>query len=708
MRPNPSLDANPLVSQWLSFAEPGVVLARTGKVELGQGVATALAQVVADALALPLAAVRLVPVATDTSPDEGFTAGSMSVPHSGDALRVASATALSLLRDAAAHRLGVDDPRRDGDGFAAADAHVSIWDLAGDVDLDVPVVRPEGDADPGTRDRVGVSVPRFDLADKVLGRPRFLHDLRLPGTAFGRILHPPGFCTRLVEVDTDSVAALPGVLSVVVDGDLVGVVARTEVEVVAALDALRAATRWGEPEPGAPDTDRVDGFLRSAPTEDSPIADEEAPGGGSPNGGPDLLRHSASYSRPFLAHASIGPSCAAAVWTGDDVPRVEVWTHSQGVHPLRRDIARALGVDADRVTVRHVEGAGCYGHNPADDVAYDAVLLARSLPGTPVHVTWTRESELSWGPLGPAMSVTITSGCDADGTLRTWEYEAWGNGHTSRPSTLPSPSLLGYALQAGGEPVPASQDPPAAAGFGVGRNGIPGYRVPRIRGTVHRLEEMPVRASALRSLGAHLNVFAIESHLDDLAASFGVDPVEYRLRHLDDPRGRAVLERVAELSDWGSAVTGEATGRGVGFARYKGKGAWCAVVVELVAEADVRLTRAWIAADVGEVVNPDGAVNQLEGGALQSASWTLREQVRLDGGRVTSDTWETYPILRFSEMPTVEVALLDRPGTPPLGAGEASVGPTAAAIGNAVHAALGVRVRDLPLTAERIVAAMPD
>ncbi len=387
---------------------------------------------------------------------------------------------------------------------------------------------------------------------------------------------------------------------------------------------------------------------------------------------------------------------------------LHIWTHSQGVYPLRTDIARALGVPAAAVHVEHVEGAGCYGHNGADDVAYDAALLALAVPGRPVHVTWSREDELGWSPFGPAMVVDIDTTCADDGTITSWTWTGFGNGHMLRPNTLPSPSLLAYASQAGGQPIPPSTEPPAANGFGTGRNAIPGYDVGPVTATAHRLTEMPIRASALRSLGAHLNVFAVEQHLDDLARQVDADPLEYRLRHLSDPRGRAVLERVAAMCDWSNPPRGEAAGRGLGFARYKGKGAWCAVVVDIEAEERIRMTRMWIAVDVGLAVNPDGVVNQIEGGAIQSASWTLLEQVRFAEGRVLSDTWEEYPIITFGDVPPIEVAIVDRPDEQWLGAGEASMGPTAAALGNALMDATGIRVRALPLTPENIVAAMDE
>jgi CO/xanthine dehydrogenase Mo-binding subunit len=380
-----------------------------------------------------------------------------------------------------------------------------------------------------------------------------------------------------------------------------------------------------------------------------------------------------------------------------------VWSHTQGVYPLRAELARWFELALADVRVQHVEGAGCYGHNAADDVAGDAALLARAVPGRPVQVVWSRQDELGWAPFGPAMVTDVAVELAADGRIKHWRQEIWSNGHSSRPSSAGTPPLLA-ALHEGQPPVPSS-DPPLRAGGGSARNAVPGYDLAGLTVVSHLLRDMPLRTSALRSLGAHLNVYAIESIMDELAERAGTDPIEYRLRLLTDPRARAVLRRVATASGWG-ATQGADQGRGVGYARYKNTGAYCAVVADVEATASVLVTRLTIAVDVGQVVNPDGVRNQIEGGALQSVSWTTKERVRFDRHDVTSRTWEDYPILTFTEVPSVQVELLDRPECPPLGAGEAASGPTAAAIGNAVRSALGVSVRAVPLTPDNVIAAL--
>jgi CO/xanthine dehydrogenase Mo-binding subunit len=357
------------------------------------------------------------------------------------------------------------------------------------------------------------------------------------------------------------------------------------------------------------------------------------------------------------------------------------------------------------VVVRHVEGAGCYGHNGADDVAFDAARLAQSAGGRPVRVQWSRADELAWAPFGAAMAVDLEADLDAGGSIIDWRHALWSNGHSSRPGRAKTPALLGsWHL---GKPYarPSAINPSLVAGGGAERNAIPLYAFPAWTIVNHRVLAAPLRTSALRSLGAYANVYAIESFVDELAAATAVDPLQFRLRYLEDPRARTVLESAAAKARWHDWRRREGSGHGIAFARYKNSGAYCAVVAEVEAGREIRVRRLAVVVDVGLVINPDGVANQIEGGAVQAASWTLKEAVRFDRTRVTSDSWERYPILRFSEVPDVDVQIIARPDCPPLGAGEAPMGPTAAAIGNAVFDALGVRVRDLPITALRIVAA---
>jgi CO/xanthine dehydrogenase Mo-binding subunit len=374
---------------------------------------------------------------------------------------------------------------------------------------------------------------------------------------------------------------------------------------------------------------------------------------------------------------------------------LEVWSHTQGIFNLRKEIALVLRMPEEKVVVQHAEGAGCYGHNGADDVALDAALLARLSPGLPVRLQWTREDEFAWEPYGPAMLMALEASLDGEGQIVSWRHDLWSNGHTHRPGRAGQPVLVAAGELAQPFERGPAVDPPLPAG-GAQRNAVPGYDFPDHKVTFHYVREAPVHGSSLRSLGAFGNVFAIESFMDELA---GGDPVGFRLKHLKDPRGRAVLEEAVRKA--GVFNKTEGRGRGVAYARYKNVGAYCAVVAEVEASgAELRVARLVAAVDVGLPVNPDGVVNQIEGGCVQATSWALKEEWK--PGTVS---WEEYPILRFSEAPPVEVHLLKNQNAS-LGAGECTMGPTVAAIANALHDALGVRVRELPLTASNIARAI--
>ena len=703
----PSVAANPRLADWLDFSAGGLVTVRPGKVEYGQGVWTALAQIAAEELDVRLDQVRIAPVSTGSSPDEGVTSGSRSIEDSGGALHWVCAQAHAALLGAAAARLEMDPATLSVHAgevrTAAGGTGLSYWSVdtpACSAGRRCPARQPSRPRDGRSPGR---SVPRIDLPDKATGRPRFLHDLVLPGMLFGRVVRPPAAAATL-----DSVPDLghpPAVLAQVRDGSFLGVIAESDRVAVAAARRLARAARWTVRD-SLPDERDLKGFLLTAPAQAQPVVQRRDPAAG----GRVTQRLQAEFSRPFIAHASIAPSCAVARWDGD---AVTVWSHSQGIFALRGALATGLGLDPARVTVHHVEGAGVYGHNAADDAAADAVLLARQVPGRPVRVLWSREDELGWGPVGPAMLARLSAGLDAAGRIQTWRHDVWSNGFIGRPGTGGEPRLLALSHVAGGTPIPPALDGPPSGAMGATRNAVPGYDIPDLEVTRHRLLAMPIRTSSLRSLGAFLNVFAIESFMDELAAAAGADPVAFRLAHLTDPRARRVVEEVAAFAGWaarpraaGSAAEG--TGWGLGYARYKGLAGYCAAVAEVAAGTSISLRRLWLAVDVGRVINPDGVINQVEGGAIQSASWALREQVRFDRARITSVTWDSYPILRFTEVPEVAVRIVAAPDQPETGAGELAQGPVAAAIGNAVADAVGVRARDLPLTTEQVTRAIQD
>lgn len=695
-----NLNTNRRLDRWLRINREGTVTVFPGKVEIGQGILTALAQIVAEELDVTYGRIRLAPADTTYSPDEGMTSGSQSITDGGVALRYAAAEARDLLLQRAAARLGVSLEQlavADGTVTSRSGGSVTYWELASD-DLLAREATAEIAPKPAAQHTViGIAVPRRDIPAKVRGAPSYVHDLDPPGLLHGRIARPPSYEARLAGVDEAEVRALPGVVAVVRDGSFLGVVAEREEQAIRALTRLKRIARWEDSTVLPETTDPR--FLFKETTEDQVIS-EKRDDAAAARAAKTL---EAEYTRPYIAHASIGPSCAVARCEGG---RYTVWTHSQGIYPLRRDLAGVLGVEEGRIAVIHMDGAGCYGHNGADDAALDAALLARAVPGRPVRVQWMREDEFGWEPYGPAMVVKLKADLDQQGNVVGWTEDIWSNSHSTRPNGLGGINLLAaWHLAQPFKPSPP-RNPPLPGG-GSHRNGIPIYEFPNERVTNRLVKRMPVRVSALRALGATANVFAIESFMDELAAAAGADPVEFRLRHLKDPRARAVIETVAAKAGWRRGEKGDGTrGRGIGFARYKNGACYVAVIVEVEAGNEIAVKRAWAAIDAGLVINPDGIANQTEGGIIQTVSWALKEAVQYDRSRILTSNWSDYPILTFEEAPQIEVTLINRPELPPLGAGEGAQGPTAAAIANAIQNALGVRLRDMPFTRERVLAAL--
>jgi nicotinate dehydrogenase subunit B len=694
-----SLKTNPRLDRWLCVNRNGTVTVYPGKVELGQGILTAITQAAAEELDVALDRIRLEPANTRHSPDEGTTGGSRSVQDCVMAVAHAAAEAREILLERGARRLGVSLEQlsvSDGIISARSGGAVSYWELTGDDLLareatEQVRLKPEAE-----RKYVGTALARLDLEGKITGAPAYIQDLDLPGMVFGRVVRPPSYSARLTALDEREVHAMPGVIAVVRDGSFLGVVAEREEHAIRAARRLARLAQWHD-EPSLPADMTAMQHLQESQTAVSEVISEKK--GARVKARTEI---SATYTRPYIAHASMAPSCAVAHFHDGSY---EVWSHTQGIYPLRKDLATVLGVEESAVVVTHAEGAGCYGHNGADDAALDAALLARAVPGRPVHLQWMRDDEFAWEPYGPAMAVSARATLDDDGHIVDWNCDIWSYPHLTRPGSKGGVNLLAaWHLAQPFAPAPPA-NPPLPMG-GTHRNAIPLYVFANQRVTNHSVQQSPLRVSSLRALGAHANVFAIESFMDELAAVAEVDPVEFRLRHLEDKRARAVIERVAELSGWPAAAHGLASrGRGIGFARYKSVGCYVAVVVEVEVEKSVRVRHAWAAVDAGLIINPDGVANQIEGGIIQAISMTTCEEVTFDRERVTTRSWSDYPILKFDAAPEIEVALVNRPDEPPLGVGEGATGPTAAAVANAVYAALGARVRDMPLTRDRVIAA---
>ncbi|MGI1663340.1 molybdopterin cofactor-binding domain-containing protein [Palleronia sp. KMU-117] len=693
------LETAPRIADWLAVSPDGAITILTGRVELGQGSLTAIRQIAADELNCDPEQLEIHAADTGATPDEGFTAGSVSIPLGGGAVRWAAAALRQAILQAAAARIGgsaddlaFEDGQISRDGVPTG---VTLGELAGALDLARPVAELGRPKPAGARWSRGRDVGgRIDLRARMVGAP-FVHDLEMPGMLHGRPVHPPAPGAELLDLDLDALKARPGVVEVVRDGSFVGVIAETPHAAVRAAQWARANGRWSSGAVAPNDEMQV-------------IAASEEPASVSHSAGDVAAAEGEVFetevSRPYLFHGSIGPSAAVAEWEGDEI---RVWTHSQGVYQLREAFAMALDLPEDRFRVIHTPGAGCYGHNSADDAAFDAVLMARAVPGRPVKVVWARIDEFRTGPMGPGMVTRAKATVGPDGRIAAVEVVVNSAPHANRPGRNGAPNLAAAPYLADPRPHARSTDIPLARGGAADRNAVPYYTIPNVEVTKRLVHLLPYRTSSLRALGAYANVFAIETLMDDIAVARGEDPVAFRLRHLDDPRARDVIERTVELAaPLRGTAEPDGAGWGIGFSRYKNFSGYCAVLARVSVDEDVRVTDVISVSDIGEVVSPDGARNQIEGGIVQAISWATKEAVPFEGAGVAVESWLDYPVLRFSEVPRLKVEIIERMDQPPLGAGEISQGPTVAAVGNAVRAALGVRVRKLPLNRASIFEAL--
>jgi nicotinate dehydrogenase subunit B len=669
----------------------------TGKVDIGQRITSALRIVVAQELGLRLDQVAVAQMRTGVAPDEGVTSGSASVSQSGGALRLAAATLRGALAGVAARRLNVavgDLMFADGFVGPAADGReLALGDLMADIpeglqvdpnaEFTPPGAMPEGEAMRG----IGA------ICD---GSYHFVSDIDMPGMWHARNIRPPHFHARLTRLDPKVVQRTQAAgMAVIRDGNWLAVAGPEEWQVLRAAERLARAATWDRGD-GLPEGDPLDRLnsdkAQRFPLRDGmPLTDRPVP--------PELDApdHAARYERPYQMHAALAPSAAFAIWRRDGP---EITCHGQGIYGLRAAIADGLGLAPEQVRISHAPGAGCFGHNGADDAAYEAALIARTLPGTPILLKWTRAEEHGWEPYAPAMAVEIAARLTPEGRIAEWSAEAFSDTHRGRPSPEPDEDapfrLLANHLRGASWPA-HSGSPSLKPHAGVHRNLTPVYDFPHTRLVKNLVVDGVHRVSAMRCLGAAANIFATESFLDEICARTGADPFELRLSQLSDPRARAVLERLrADLPGDGSW--------GIAYGQYKNATARVAVAANvLVSETGTpRVQQLRIVADAGRIVDPDGVTAQLEGGALQAVGWALSEAVTWDRDAITSLDWDSYKVMRFDTVPDVHVTLIDRADQPSVGVGEASPGPALAAIAGGIHAATGLRLRRLPFTQEAL------
>jgi nicotinate dehydrogenase subunit B len=686
------------VDSFIAIQANGSVTLYTSHVDVGTGLRIAMPQMAAEELGIAVERVTLVEGDTAVTPDHGGTGGSTGIPRGAVDVRQAAATARQAILKLAADRLQQPASELTLTGGqvvpASGGAGVSLGELVGGRRLSLKVDPKAPLKDPLQYAVVGKPLLRPDVPEKCTGRHTYVQDLSVPGMLHGRVIRPAAIGAKLLSVDESSVKALPDVRVVRVENFL-GVVAPDEWAAIRAARELKA--NWSDWQ-GLAGNEGLERFARDGAVERSEqLVSRGDPAAALTSAAKPL---SASYSWPLQSHASLGPSCAIADVRSDGAT---VWSSTQGTHGLRSSLSTIFGIPKDKLRVIYLDGSGSYGGNGNDDVAADAVLLSKAV-GKPVRVQWMRHDEHGWDPKGPAQFLDLKGVLDQEGRIASWETDMWLP--ASVPGTRPFLGVDGAGI---------SQSHGQGAGQ-ISQNGDPPYAASNVRVTVHWLKETPLRISNLRAPGKIANAFAVESFTDELAAAAGIDPVEFRLRGLTDPRAIEVLKRAAQMIGWQSrpspnpaARGGVLVGRGIAYVRYKQAENYVATAMEVAVDRasgrlDVR--RVTCAHDCGLVVNPDSLRNQIEGSIVQTLSRAIHEEVRFDKSRVTSIDWVSYPILRFPELPAIEVALIDRPTLPPLGAGEASTAPVAAALGNAIFDATGVRLRAAPFTPARVKAAL--
>jgi nicotinate dehydrogenase subunit B len=685
------LAGNPHINAWLQVLEDNRVRVLTGKLELGQGIRTAVAQVAAEELNMDMNQVEVLVAETGQTPDEGYTAGSNSIEMSALAIRYAAAAAHKLLLDEAAKKLDIPAARltlEKGVITGPQKQTITIAALLAGRQLTDEVHLPVG-LKPNNQHRlIGKPIPRPDNELICHGQPYHLQDLHFPGMVYGAVIRPPSYGARLQNIDEDAIkAGNKDIQTIIRNGSFLAVITTNQYQAIKAQKLARDHTRWEDAKPLPNITPaQLPDYLRTLPVKTEDVAQK-----GNTTATANTIK--ASYFKPYIMHGAIGPSCAIAKYEDN---KLDVWSHSQGVYPLRESLAAMLGIPAASIHIKGVAASGCYGHNGADDVAADAALMAVAYPGKHIYVQWSRDNEHAWEPYGSAMLMDLEATLDAQGKINYWKYALYSDTHGARPSGHAENLLPARYLE---RPFTAK---PSGYSGGAYRNAEPYYNIPNqtIRANFF---DGPLRASSLRSLGAFANIFAIESFMEELAAAAGKDPFDFRLQHLQDDRARDVLTKLKATTTSQQPAyrkPGEITGIGIAFSRYKNGGTYCAVAAKINATATaITVEHLWAVVDAGEVINLDGIKNQIEGGMIQATSWTLMEQVRFDEHHVTSRDWATYPILHMNQAPRIEVIVIDRPDQPSLGAGEAAQGPTAAAITNAIYHATGKRIRHLPVIA---------
>lgn len=675
-----------LINAWIQILESGKIKILTGKIELGQGILTAIMQVAAEELNSRLELIDIHMADTNATPDEGYTAGSMSIESSAMTVRAAAARAREVLLEMAAKKtnLATSELRLENGEVTGGGIRLSLTELLEGKQLMENFKGSPTILGKTSRKYVGQPIHRRDIEEMARGNAHFVHDLHFPGMLHARIVRPPAYSAQLNSIDEAAILRLPALKKLVRIGSFIGVIAEEEFEAIQLSAFAASLVKW-DIQDALPVNVSLKEYIKTLPADQS--TEKQSSGWKDSLVTNPAKAHSATYYKPYIMHAANGPSCAVAIFKDG---KLDVWSHTQGVYPLRKAIAGLLNLPEASVQVKGVQGPGCYGHNGADDVAAEASLLAYAYPGRPIRLQWMRQEENAWEPYSTAMRMELAAGIE-NGKITGWKYSLWSDVHGTRPGGNAANLLPARYINKGYDKIPA--------GFkgGAVRNAEPYYAIDQQQ-IQSNIFTGPLRRSSIRGLGAYANIFAIESFMDELAFKAGVDPVQFRIAHSTDPRSIACLEKLQQITKPVPVHSGQ--GMGYAFSRYKNSAAYCAVaVLAQVNEnnGELAVKQVWGVVDAGETINSDGLKNQIEGGIVQSISWAMEETVQFDAKHITSLNWASYPILRFNKTPQVEVEIIDRIEEPPLGAGEAAQGPATAALANAIFSAVGIRVRDLPI-----------
>ena len=704
----PSIKLYRKISNWFNFDKNNVLQVYSGKIDIGQHISSTLALISSKITGINYDQVEIIKLNTDISPNEGKTASSLSVPDSGSAIKAASFTLRKSFLKYSLQTLKVDVDEIIFDNGIIKDINsnrsVSYWDFANTKEFNELIIPEEFDENEikefNYKNNQKIEIKT--IHDIVSGKYSYVHDLKFPKMLHARIIRPPNYHSKFVEIINkieDKLIELD--IKLIVKGSFLAILSPDEFLVVKYLEIIKQNIVWEELRDlsynniykSLKENDRDTLLVKSggqAFYEAIPIIKDFKD--------KSCTTLTSEYKKGYLMHGPIGPSAACSIFSNN---KFTIYSHSQALYDLKLSCSEYFGVDPENVTLKFIPGSGCYGHNGADDVAFEAGLLSKEFPDTHVLLKWTRQDEHCWEPYGSASLNKLTGVINDKGKIIYWSNEVFSDTYMTRPSNTELDNFISYKL-VNNHFVKRKSTPKTNAHMGIHRNLDPLYDFGETRLVKNLVHDLPLRTSALRTLGAFSNVVALECFINEIAKTKNIDPFEIRINHLSDERAIGVIKNLRDQMT--KEIQKEGLHRGIGFSRYKNSAAFCAVGVELKVNDDleIKLINAWISVDAGEVAYEDGIKAQVEGGFIQAASWSLYEEVKFDTKEIISIDWDTYKIIGFDNIPNIKTDVLDKEGLPYLGVGEVVAGPTGAAISNAISDALGQTIKTMPFTKEII------